>query len=177
MSSSFDETANRLGALALRLTDRMEQAVTAEGVRSLSAATALSAIHRFLDRPSIDALRRVLGLSSSAVVRLVDGLEADGLVVRGKGADARVTSIELTRAGRRVAKDVVAARAAVLDDALSPLAAGERARLGRAIDTVLIGLVQGPRPGPAMCRLCDTEVCGAERGRPCPVTQQALDLR
>jgi hypothetical protein len=36
--------------------------------------------------------------------------------------------------------------------------------------------VRGPSPGPAMCRLCATEVCGAARGEPCPITLHALAL-
>ncbi|MGB9378183.1 MAG: MarR family transcriptional regulator [Mycobacteriales bacterium] len=175
-AADFDRTANRLGALALRLTDRMERAVASQGARSLSAATALSAIETFLDGPSIDTLRQVLGLSSSAVVRLVDGLVTDGLVARSKGSDARVTTVALTARGRRVARAIVAARADVLADALRPLSAADRAALEPVLDAVLIGLVQGPRPGPAMCRLCDTQMCGAQRGRPCPITQRALGV-
>lgn len=174
---AFDRGANRLGALALRLADRMEQAVTREGVRSLSAATALSAIERFfVDGPSIDELGRVLGLTSSGAVRLVDGLESNGLVTRRRGHDGRVSLVALTARGRRAANAVVAARAAVLADALAPLTSTERAVLDPIVDTVLIGLVRSSPPGPAMCRLCTTEVCGAERGRPCPITTTALGL-
>ena len=154
----------------------MQRAVVAAGARSVSAATVLSALDRFLDRPSIDALRQVLGLSSSGLVRLVDSLEADGLVARRAGTDTRVTVVILTPRGRRIAKAVVAARAEVLADVLSPLDAAERTALDPILDKVLIGLVQGPRPGPAMCRLCDTEMCGAVRGRPCPITLTALDM-
>jgi DNA-binding MarR family transcriptional regulator len=173
----FDQGANRLGALAVRLADRIEVAVTAEGARSLSAATALSAIERFfLDGPSIDALGRVLGLTSSGAVRLVDGLEGQGLVTRRRGDDARVSMILLTAKGRRVAASVSAARAAVLTEALAPLSEHERETLGAIVDKVLVGLVRGPSPGPAMCRLCATEVCGAARGEPCPITLHALAL-
>ena len=104
----FEET--ELGNLAEPLSiqhviaDRIEVAVTAEGTRSLSAATALSAIERFfVDGPSIDALRRVLGLTSSGAVRLVDSLETQGLVTRRRGDDPRVSVILLTAKGRRVA--------------------------------------------------------------------------
>ncbi|MEY2570948.1 MAG: hypothetical protein QOE63_1298 [Acidimicrobiaceae bacterium] len=178
MTSTFDAGANRLGALALRLADRIEVAVTAEGGRSLSAATALSAIERFfVDGPSIEALRTVLGLTSSGAVRLVDALEADGLVTRVRADDdARFSVVRLTPKGRRAAKAIVAARAAVLTEALSPLTARERAVLDPIIDKVLVAVVQGPRPGPAMCRLCATEVCGADRGQPCPITRAALGL-
>jgi DNA-binding MarR family transcriptional regulator len=171
----LDQGANRLGALALRLADRMEVAVTAEGARSLSAATALSAIERFfVDGPSIDALGRVLGLTSSGAVRLVDRLETAGLVSRRRGDDGRVSVILLTAKGRRVAARVTVARAAVLTDALASLTAPERATLDALVDKILVALVQGPSPGPAMCRLCATEVCGAERGHPCPITMLAL---
>lgn len=174
---AFDAVANRLGALALRVADRMQVAVSADGTRSPSAATALSVIERFYVRPpSVDELRRVLGLTSSGVVRLVDGLEADGLVTRGRGSDARVTVVALTRDGRRQARAVTDARAAVLTDALGVLSADERAMLAGLVDRVLEGLVRGPRPGPAMCRLCATEVCGAARGEPCPVVVTALGL-
>jgi DNA-binding MarR family transcriptional regulator len=173
----FDRTANRLGALALRLADRMEMAVTAEGARSLSVATALSAIERFfVAGPPIDDLRRVLGLTSSGAVRLVDGLEADGLVTRRRGTDGRVSVVTLTARGRRAARAVTDARAAVLTDALTPLTAGERRALAAVVDKVLIGLVRGPRPAAALCRLCATEVCGAARGEPCGITRTALDL-
>jgi DNA-binding MarR family transcriptional regulator len=165
----FDQGANRLGALALRLADRMQVAVTAEGAHSLSA------IERFfVDGPSVDALGKVLGLTSSGAVRLVDSLETAGLVTRRRGDDGRVSVIVLTAKGRRSAARITAARAAVLTEALAPLTARERETLDAVVDKILVALVQGPSPGPAMCRLCATEVCGAERGHPCPVTILAL---
>jgi MarR family transcriptional regulator, negative regulator of the multidrug operon emrRAB len=173
--TEFDRGANRIGALALRLTDRMQVAVTADGARSPSAAAALSTIERFfVAGPTIDDLRQVLGLTSSGVVRLVDQLEAEGSVARERGEDGRVTIVTLTASGRRRAREVVDARADVLVDALAGLSRAERATLARLVDKVLVGLVRSPSPGPAMCRWCATEVCGAERGQPCPVTRAAL---
>jgi DNA-binding MarR family transcriptional regulator len=178
VTDAFDATANRLGALALRITDRVQGALTADGARSPSAATAVSVIERFfVDPPRIDALRRVLGLTSSGVVRLVDALEAEGLVTRGAADDGRVTVVALTPEGRRRARTVTDDRAAVLTDTLATLTPAERAQLARLLDKLLVGLVRGPSPGPALCRLCATEVCGAARGEPCPVTVDALDLR
>ena len=174
MSTSFDAGANRLGALALRITDRLHAAVRQAGDRSVSSATALSAIDRFLDARSIDELSRVLGLTSSATVRLVDGLVADGLATRAPGPDARVSVVQLTDAGRRRAKRIVAARAQVLVDTLSPLSADERATFQALADRILVGLVGVPSAQGWMCRLCDTETCGAPRGEPCPITRAAL---
>ena len=65
----------------------------------------------------------------------------------------------------------------VLTDTLATLTPAERAQLAPLLDKLLAGLVRGPSPGPALCRLCATEVCGAARGAPCPVTVAALDLR
>jgi len=110
------------------------------------------------------------------VVRLVDALEADGLVTRGAADDGRVTVVELTSEGRRRARTVTDERGAVLTDALAVLTPDERERLVPLLDKLLEGLVRGPSPGPALCRLCATEVCGAARGEPCPVTVAALGL-
>jgi MarR family transcriptional regulator, negative regulator of the multidrug operon emrRAB len=171
----FDRGANLLGALALRVADRVRAAVATE--LSESAATALSAIHNFLDAPRIDQLAQVLGLSSSGTVRLVDGLAAQGLVARRPGADGRESVVALTSAGRRRAQAVTRARAEVLAEALSPLSKAERAAFEDAVEKVLIELVRGPRGRGWMCRLCDTTSCGAERGQPCSITRDALGLR
>jgi DNA-binding MarR family transcriptional regulator len=174
-AAAFDAGANRLGALALVLTDRLHGALAASG-RSASAGAALSAIATFLDAPSVDQLRQVLGLTSSGTVRLVDSLVRDGLVSRGRAGggdgDARVTTVALTAKGRRAAKAVVEARRAVLTDALAPLEHADRAVLERLLTTVLEGVVRTGGGGRGwMCRLCETATCGAaERGAPCPVT-------
>jgi hypothetical protein len=62
----FDRGANLLGSLSLALSDRMSDAISAAAAQSdrpgsETAAEALSALHHFLDGPSIDRLRTVLG--------------------------------------------------------------------------------------------------------------------
>ena len=110
----------------------------------------LSTIERFfVDGPTIDDLRRVLGLTSSGVVRLVDQLEDEGWVARRRGEDGRVTVVVLTPQGRRRAREVVDARADVLVDALAGLSRSERDTSAHLVDKVLVGLVRGPSPGPA----------------------------
>ena len=167
--------ANRLGALALRLADRIDAAVTDDGQRSSSAAAALSSVERFFDAaPSIESLRRVLGLSHAGTVRLVDTLARDGLVSRRPGVDRRARRIELTGDGRRAKDSITAARAHVLDDALAVLDEDERRTFAALVDMVLTSLVRTEGDAPAMCRLCATEACGAEAGHPCPITLAAL---
>lgn len=177
LTTNSDALANRLGALALRLSDLVETAVTEAGARSLSAATALSALDRFLDQSTIGQLGDVLGLSSSATVRLVDGLVAADLVRRDPGeADARQSTLQLTRRGRSAAKRIVAARQDVLARVLEPVTGQRRALLAGDVEDLLVGLVTESTGRGWMCRLCNTAECGAEPGQPCPITQTALGV-
>jgi len=173
MTDGLDHDANLVGSLALALTDRTGAAMAAAGGVSVSAATALSALHHFLDRPTIDLLRQVLGLTSSGTVRLVDTLAEAGYVRRRAGTDARSTAITLTAAGRAAAKRVVAARAAVLAEALAPLTEAERTTLAGLVGTVLVGLMRPPGATRWNCRQCDTGVCRGAAGDRCPVGNAA----
>jgi len=128
----------------------------------------------FLDRPTVDLLRQVLGLTSSGTVRLVDRMAESGYVQRGPGADGRSTSISLTEAGRAAAEHVAAARTGVLLAALGGLSPAERETLRELMSKLLAGLIRGPGAVRWMCRLCDIGVCrGAEGG--CPVGNAARE--
>ncbi|HET7016458.1 MAG TPA: MarR family winged helix-turn-helix transcriptional regulator [Streptosporangiaceae bacterium] len=168
----LDRAANLLGALALAVSDRATDAVSAAAGRSDSAAAALSALLHFLDRPTIDRLRQVLGLTSSGTVRLVDRLEESGYVCRVAGQDARSTAVMLTEAGVAAAEGVSAARTAVLLRSLSVLSEEERATFEHLISKMLTGMIRGPGATRWTCRLCDIGVC---RGAPggCPVGNAA----
>src|SRR5262245_30910869 len=128
--------ANLLGALAQVVTDQTVGSV--EPVAgSTSAAAALSALRHFLDRPTVERLRQVLGLTHSGTVRLVDRLEADGLVTRGSGADGRSRSVALTAKGRRTADRVTGSRAARLDRLISDLTPAEVDQLHSLLGKVM----------------------------------------
>ena len=171
--ADLDRTANLLGALSLVITDRVEEAVEGAGVPSVSAAATLSALLHFLDLPSVDLLRQVLGLTSSGTVRLLDRLEEAGYVRRGPGGDGRSVSVSLTPTGRRTARRVAAARAGVLNRGLAVLSADERHVLEQLLAKILVGRVRAPVAVRWGCRLCDTRACGRERGE-CPVASFAL---
>jgi DNA-binding MarR family transcriptional regulator len=170
----LDRSANVFGALALIVADQMADVTTAAAGRSDSAPAALAALHHFLDGPSVDLLRQVLGLTSSGPVRLLDRLAESGLVERGPGADGRSTAVSLTEAGAVKAREICAARAAVLQRALSALSAEERAEFNALSAKMLVGMMRGPGAVRWMCRLCDTSVC---RGAPggCPVGNAARE--
>jgi DNA-binding MarR family transcriptional regulator len=165
---SFDRTGNLLGALSLTVADRTADAVAEAAGRSHTAAAALSWMHQFKQRPSVDFLRKVLGLTSSGTVRLIDRLEEDGYLERGPGPDGRTTSLALTAAGRRAAQEVAKARAEVLEHALSSLTEGERRTLEELHAKMLVSLMRNPDAVRWMCRICDVGACRRDHG--CPVT-------
>ncbi len=167
-------TGNLLGALSLAVADRTGDAVGDAAGQSQTSAIALSALNDFLDGPSVDLLRTVLGLTPSGTVRLIDRLQAAGYVTRLPGVDGRSVSVHLTASGRRAARRVAAARAAVLEDALGVLEPGEREALDRILSGVLVGLIRGPGAIRWMCRFCDTTACGRPEGR-CPVANAARE--
>jgi len=166
--------ANVLGALAQAITDRTASAVAAAAGQNVSAAAALSALHHFLDRPTLDQLRDVLGLTHSGAVRLVDRLAEAGLVAREPGDDKRSRSVALTAAGGAVAERVAAARTAVLDDLLVDLSPTERDTLGGLLDRLMAGVVRGKDGGAWICRLCDLGACERSEGR-CPAANAAAE--
>jgi DNA-binding MarR family transcriptional regulator len=172
--ADLDRCANLLGALALVVADRTVDGIQAAVGQSGTAAVALAALHHLLDRPSIDRLRQVLGLTSSGTVRLVDRLTEAGYVERQFGSDGRSSLVVLTPAGRAAAVRVCAARADVLRHALASLDAHDRRALEDLVSRMLVGLMRGPGAQRWMCRLCDTGACGRDAGR-CPVANAAQE--
>jgi DNA-binding MarR family transcriptional regulator len=163
---------NLLGALALALSDRLRDAVRGAAQVAESDAIALSVLWQLFDAPRVDELARVLGLSSSGVVRLVDRLEEAGLARRTAGADGRVTATGLTAAGRRRAEDVTRARLELIEAALEPLSPVERREFGELSGKILANLIRPPGAVRWTCRLCDVVACGRPNGH-CPVYETA----
>jgi MarR family transcriptional regulator, negative regulator of the multidrug operon emrRAB len=164
--------ANLLGATALAVAERMDEAVRLAAAHGGAAPAALVALATFLDGSSLDVMRRPLGLSHSAAVRLADRLARAGLVRREPGSDGRSVSIRLTPEGAALALDIRAAREAALEAVLAPLSADERAGLTALHEKLLAGITGGRADAGHICRLCDADACGHELGR-CPVTLAA----
>ena len=171
-TEELEHSANLLGALSLAVADRTQEAVAEPGGLSETAAAALSALHHFLDRPSVERLGQVVGLTSSGTVRLVRRLQQAGYVEREAGRDARVSEVRLTASGRRAARRVSAARAAVLGNALQDLSGEEKETLDGLLARALVRMMRAPGATKWMCRMCDTSACGREQGR-CPVANEA----
>jgi MarR family transcriptional regulator, negative regulator of the multidrug operon emrRAB len=159
---------NALGALAVEVARRVQDAGESASPHGASVPAALVALHGLTGGQSIDALRHVVGLTHSGAVRLVDRLAVAGLVERRVGADGRAVALQLTPEGRRAARRVLARREAALESVLAPLTARDRADLARINERLLRSLTEGQQERRRVCRLCDVEACG----RDCPTSAE-----
>ncbi|MBB4931671.1 DNA-binding MarR family transcriptional regulator [Lipingzhangella halophila] len=160
-------TANLLGATALALTDLTLGDVTTAAGLSASGAAALVTLSA---NPgvSVTELGRRVGLTQSAAARMVDSLEADGLVERRSTPVSRkLSAVHPTPAGQRSTQRLLAARANPLADVVASLDAEDQRALAGVLPKVLSRLYERIGDAQYMCRLCDRTCCKA--GAACPV--------
>jgi DNA-binding MarR family transcriptional regulator len=159
-------TANILGALAVLIQDRVEGAWQSALDLSPMAAAALVQIEGEPGCP-IELVAGRIGLTHSATVRVIDKLAERGLVEKDRARkDARAQSLGLSKAGKRVAQQLHAARNQVTDDLLKDLAPGQRAALEEAISAILHRCVAPGREADVTCRVCDDRRCSPDI---CPI--------
>lgn len=86
---------------------------------------------------NVTELARLAELSPGAMTRLLDKLEARGLIVRVADADdRRVLNIRLTPAGQQIARDIAQCGERVRDAALAGLDEAQRAQFMRLLAQV-----------------------------------------
>ena len=161
-----DRAANLLGATALAVGDLLREATERGAAHGATAPAALVSLANYPGQ-TIDELRRVVGLSHSGAVRLVDRLAADGLVARRPATDARAVALELTPAGRQAARRALGERQAAIVALLA--ADEERDRLVGALEKLLARLTSDEASKRRLCRLCDEAACLEDAS--CPVDQ------
>src|SRR5689334_24209315 len=132
-----------LGALFARATRRLIDAerplLDAHGL-SMWAYVALTLLARGA-APTQLALAEEMGYDKTRLIKLLDGLEADGLITRRPDpADRRAKVVELTADGRARHAAVVADIHAMEEELLAGLDAGER----QLLFAVLSGLASPP---------------------------------
>jgi DNA-binding MarR family transcriptional regulator len=158
---------NLWSAISLATVDKMEQAFSAVTGRSPSAVAAIMQVGM---EPglSIERLRRIIALSHSATVRLVDQLVTEGLVRReaAAGPDKRARALYLTDDGQVLFEAAKAARRRVAEAALDRLSEKDRQSLAAIIERMFPALVGPGGDDLVVCRLCDETVCPFDR---CPV--------
>jgi MarR family transcriptional regulator, negative regulator of the multidrug operon emrRAB len=158
-------TANLLGATVLALSDQVLAGATRSVGVSASAAAALVVLSNSTGL-SVTELGRRVGLSQPAAARMVDSLEADGLVERHRSRSRWVT-VSLTRSGRRSARRLLSARGGPLADAVADLEPEEREALSDLLSKLLTRLYDEIGSSELICRLCDRAACTTQAT--CPV--------
>lgn len=165
-----------LGVTALAAVDRLRAAVA--GGPELSEAEAGALVHlQAWPGGSVNDLAGVVARSQPATVRLIDRLEARGLVRRRDGADRRTVALMLTDAGSRAADAALAARAAALEPLLAGLSPRERETLEHLLGRVTAGLANNRPDAVRTCRLCDRVACCSGPGCPMEHTTHQGDQR
>jgi MarR family transcriptional regulator, negative regulator of the multidrug operon emrRAB len=119
-----------------------------------------------------DKLRRILGLSHSGTVRLVDRLVSDQLVERRPGQDGREVALYLTAKGAAARKDLMASWISAVASLLDVLSPAETKRLGTLIRELLARQDTSELDRFTICRMCDDRVC---TNCPLPTTKSKRD--
>jgi DNA-binding MarR family transcriptional regulator len=165
--------ANRLGAVAVTLSDAIRDATEMATGMAGGPPAALVSLHEWADGRSVEVLAGAMRVSHSRAVRVVDKLEENGLARREPDPlDGRRALVYLEPAGHEVAERALAARARVLQLALSGLDDDDQGDLERVLDGLLESMTVDLRAAMAICRLCDAQACGHDEGN-CPVTRAA----
>lgn len=166
-----DYITNLLGAFATTISTQIEQAVAGLGGRSLTHESALVAIRNH-PNDTIDVLSKVLGLTHSGAVRLINTLEEERLVERHRSEeDARAVVLRVTTKGRRRANNVLQARERVIAPILANLTDEQQQSLVPVLEAALGRLTNGQEGARRICRLCNERIC---RPQGCPV-ELAID--
>jgi DNA-binding MarR family transcriptional regulator len=124
--SADDELSARLRVAVTRLNRRLRQE-SVTGV-SPSQESALSTVNR-LGRPTLGELAQVEQVQPPTMTRVIDAMEAAGLIVRcGDDDDRRVIRVELTARGRSTLERIKSLKNAYLARQIATLTPAERAR-------------------------------------------------
>ena len=168
---NVESTLNRLGAVALALTDAQLSAVRRESGLGPSAVAAVTTLGAWPGATIAD-LASVAGVTHSVMVRTVEGLRTEGLLARQAVEDGRKVALTLTGAGEQLRTAILAAREKALALALDALPAQDRPALAAALEAMLAALTEGRAQANHLCRLCDETACGED----CPVEARARAL-
>lgn len=157
---------NKFAALSLAVTD-----VTLSADDDL-APTAVAALISAANNPpaSIGEIAAIVGLTHSATVRLIDRLEADGLLHRRRRVGREVL-VEITPAGRRRADGLQDRRLAVSSGFLASLSAEEQVLLDRLVDRMMRDHTARGYDRRRLCRMCARTQCNCCFETACPADQ------
>ncbi|MEM7467561.1 MAG: MarR family transcriptional regulator [Pseudomonadota bacterium] len=154
----INQTSNLLGVVAFEVSNRIEASAREIMKRAGETAAALVVIGYDLG-PTNDQLRRVLGLTHSGTVRLIDRLVDDGLVIRKEGEDKREIALYATKRGKALREQIMKERLAAIRPLLNTLTRAEQENLYSLLHKILASMETTDMERRTLCRLCDDRVC------------------
>lgn len=127
---------------------RRYRALLDEQLRPLGYGTArmeaLSTIERSTEPSAQISIAKRIGIEGPTLTRMLDTLEAEGLVVRrADPSDRRTKLIELTDDGRRALADIMDVAHAFRAQVLKDLSDAELDMVNKVTDKLLLGLSDG----------------------------------
>lgn len=158
MNSPID-SLNQISAFAWRLDQLISSALRDRFDRPLSEIAALVSIQN-CETFNIGWLAKVLELTHSAAVRLVDRLEADALIERLPKDQKKQVGLKITDKGRDMAGRILQVRQVVAGDFLSVLSEVQLSELAELSRAVISRNVTSELDSYQVCALCDESRCG-----------------
>jgi DNA-binding MarR family transcriptional regulator len=158
--------SNLIGAFAITISSNIEQQIAELGGRSLNHEAALVAVHNHPNE-TIDILSKILGLTHSGAVRLINTLESEDLIERHKSVkDARAVVLRVTATGQKRVNLILASREKVVRELLENFDDKQRENFVDLLRISMKHLTSDQVEARRICRLCDEGVC---RKQGCPV--------
>ncbi|KGJ87211.1 MarR family winged helix-turn-helix transcriptional regulator [Colwellia psychrerythraea] len=160
--------SNIIGAFATTISTDIEKEVSELGGRSLSHEAALVAIHNHPNE-TIDVLSKVLALTHSGTVRLINTLEKEGLVMRCRSAqDARSVVLCTTNDGNVRVQLILDSRERVALKLLENFNDEQKQSFLELLVIAMGHLTDEKIVARRICRFCNEGIC---RKLGCPVEQ------
>src|SRR5471030_3169510 len=144
---------NLLGALGVAVQDVLQDGLASPGMSTPTELAALVTVANHPEQP-IDALHRTLRLTHSGAVRVVDRLEASGLLTRARAGYGRTLALTVTQAGRAAVARIRKERLALLTDVVGTLTEQEQRGLVTLVERLLAELTTDRASARRICRLC-----------------------
>ena len=157
-----DFVGNAIGAFACGLSDKIDHAWTTLTGRGI---TTCYAINQIGSEPgsSIKTLTGMLNIEHSSLVRLLDGLERDGLIERRLDSeDRRGKKVYLSPEGEELLTEMLNARRRVLQPMTGTLDDNEMQTLFDLLGKMIPTVVVGGDDQHFVCRVCELEMCPQE---------------
>ena len=152
--------SNKFAAVAIAVSESIQNAA---GDLPLTTAAALVTLTSG-QAMCIGEISRVVGLTHSATVRLIDRLE-DGALVRRHKRVGREVAVEITARGRRKVDSILEARDRVVAQLLEGLASDDRQAMSAVLDRILLRSCECGMTRERLCRLCRPGHCDCALAR------------